>query len=258
MPRRADGPATPEPALRHAFEAARDPEASPAELAFWRERLAPEGPTLVALCGIGRLLVPLAREGANVQGVDPSASAVALCERRLVAAGRAPLVVREPFGALNLAFRYGAAFVPGGALQRVPDPAEALAGLARVAAHLVPPATLTLELVIPAEARHAPGAPLVEVRSTVDADGTRIVWRSETMVDVEARRIERHSRFERRSGSETLAREDERTTFTWYAEDEVVPLLEAACFASVELLRAPWAGDSDDELRLVVMAQRAG
>jgi hypothetical protein len=242
-PRVNAGEAAGSAALHHAFDLANDPDAGAPEVEFHRARLAADGPTLVAMCGIGRLLVPLAATGAALHGVDSSPIALDLCEARLRERGLAALLVRQPLDELNLAFRYHAAFLPGGALQRIVDPTRALEGLRRIAAHLVAPAMLVAEFVIPAEAQHAPGAPLVEVRAATDTSGARIVWRSETRVDVEGRRVDRIDRFEKRVGREIVAREDAKSAFTWYAEDEIAPLLGAAGFFHIEVEPARWQQD---------------
>ncbi|HEY7903170.1 MAG TPA: methyltransferase domain-containing protein [Casimicrobiaceae bacterium] len=245
-----------DPSLRHAFERARDADAGDAELAFHRARLADEGPTLVAMCGIGRLLVPLAAGGATVHGADASAAAIAVAQARLAERHCDALLVRQALDELNLAFRYRAAFLPDGALNRIVDPTRALEGLRRVAAHLVAPAALVVDLAVPAEARHAPGAPLVEMRTATAADGTRVGWRSETRVDVEGRRIDRIDRFEKREGRAIVARHDERVALTWYERDEIAPMLEIAGFANVEIETAPWIADGDAE-RWVAIATLA-
>lgn len=245
-----------DPALRPAFERASDAEAGDAQRAFYRARLATDGPTLIAMCGIGRLLVPLAVDGAVVHGVDGSAAALAVAQARLDALRRDALLVRQPLDELNLAFRYHCAFLADGALNRIDDRSRALRGLRRLAAHLVAPATLVVELAVPAEARHAPGAPLVEMRTATAADGARIGWRSETRVDVEGRRIDRIDRFEKRAGRAIVARLDERVALTWYERDEIAPLLAQAGFASVGIDAAPWIADGDAE-RWVAVASLA-
>jgi len=146
--------------LRDQFAFAHDSVASAAEIEFHRGRIAREGPSLVAPCGIGRLLVPLAGAGVALHGVDPSARALAIAEARLHDAGCNALLVRQPLDELNLAFRYRAAIVPDGTIECFADPVRLQEALRRIALHLVAPATLTLAFGVPPEARHAPAAPL--------------------------------------------------------------------------------------------------
>jgi hypothetical protein len=241
-------------ALRHAFELASGGVASAAEIAFHADRLAASGPSLAAMCGIGRLLVPLCAAGHNVHGVDSSATAIGICEARLATRSLTAPLFRQPAAELNLPFRYGAAFVAGGALQRIVDPTRAFAALSRLRAHLLAPAVLVVELVIPPAVQHAPGAALVEVRTATDADGAQIVWRSETRVDVEGRRVERSDRYEKREGRAIVAREDERSAFTWYTETEIADLLRSVGFADVDVMSPSWS-DVEGEQRIVAIAR---
>lgn len=233
--------------LRDQFALAQERAPGAAEIDFHRTRGAGEGPTLVAPCGIGRLLVPLAAAGLALHGVDPSASALAIVDARLRATGHDALLVRQPLDEINLAFRYRAAIVPDGTLESFADPTRVHEALRRIAAHLLHPATLTLAFGVPPEARHAPAAPLVEVRSATLDGGARIVRRSETSVDVDTRRIDRVDRYEKREGRGIVARLDERVAATWYEPDEIAPLLATAGFADVVVAGAPWIGHADGE-----------
>jgi SAM-dependent methyltransferase len=249
-----DASRVPDAALRHAFDLASAREAGADEIEFYARQLPAGGPSLDALCGIGRLLVPLARAGRNVHGVDPSASAVAICEARLAGHGVTASLFRQALPDLNLPFRYGTAFVAGGALQRIVDPTRAFAALSRLRAHLLAPATLIVELAIPPEVLHPPGAPLVEVRTATDADGAQIAWRSETRVDVDGRRVDRNDRFEKREGRTIVAREDARGALTWYLEDEIATLLRSVGFTDIDVIAAPWQRD-DGSRRFVAIAR---
>lgn len=211
------------------------------EVAWYASRLPRDaGPVLDVMCGSGRVLVPLAREGLHVHGVDDSAAMLASCEARLAREGLVAPLFRQDVAALNVPFRYGAAFVAAGSLQLLVDPATMRRALARVRAHLVPPALLLLDLVVPDVALHPPGAPLVEVRSVKLDDGSRITLRSETVVDGAGRRIDMRNRYELRARDAPVLREDETLSLTWLDEDEVRGLLDAAGYADVAILPPAW------------------
>ena len=248
------GAASVKVSLRDEFELALEGTASAAEVEGFVQRVAGlAGPLLDASCGIGRLLVPLAERGIAVHGVDASASALALCALRLGERAATTPLVRQSAADLNLPFRYGAACFAGGSFQQIMDPTLAFAALARVAAHLVAPGILLLDMVIPGAALHAPGAPLVEVRTVTTAQRETLVERSETLVDVEGRRLSRRSRFEKRAGPRIVGREDERSAMTWYTEDELRALVRDAGFAAVEIVASP-RPVAGDELRYLLAA----
>ncbi len=236
------------PALADRFELACERAASADEIAWVADAAGSSSLLLDVGCGIGRMLVPLAASGRAVHGVDGSASALALCAERLASCAPPPAkaeLVRQSPPELNLPFRYSAAYASGARFQRIMDPTIALALLARVAAHLVAPGVLLLDLVVPSEAEHAPGGMLVEVRTASDGDAS-LIARSETLVDRDGRRIDRRIRYERRVGRSIVAREDVRESMTWYAEDEIVAMVREAGFASVEVVASPRAVTGDE------------
>jgi hypothetical protein len=211
------------------------------EVAWYARRLPRDaGPVLEAMCGSGRLLVPLLREGFHVHGADDSAAMLAACEARLAAQGLATPLFRQDVAALNLPFRYGAAFVAASSLQLLVDPGAMRRALERIRAHLVPPGLLLLDLGVPDVAVNPPGAPLVEVRAVTLDDGARITLRSETTVDASSRQLAMRNRYERRARGAALEREDETLGMTWLDEEEVATVLGAAGFADVAILPSPW------------------
>jgi len=216
------------------------PRAPDAEVAWYAERLPHDaGPLLEAMAGSGRLLVPLVERGLNIHGVDSSEAMLASCAARLIGAGPAAPLFRQDVATLNLPFRYAAAFVAVGSLQQIVDPVAAMKALERLRAHLVDPGILIVDCFVPAEALHPPGAPIVEARTVTLADGAKIALRSETFVDVEGRRIDTTSRYERRDGATILAREDETLALTWYEEGEFADLVAQAGYLDVTIGASP-------------------
>ena len=216
------------------FGSAEEPSASPAELAWYGEQLPRNAGTLVELmCGYGRLLVPLAEAGFSVHGADGSAAMLAECEARLSRAKLTTTLFRQDVAELNVPFRYGAAFIGGGAFQRLIDVERARTALRRIRAHLVEPGLLLLDLYVPAESAQRIAAPLVEVRSTSLADGSRIALRSETTMYPDARLARTESRYVHRRGHDLLREETEKRALTWYAPDDIVALIRAAGFGDV-------------------------
>jgi len=138
------------PTLAALFYDAERPPVRDGELDWYAQRLPREhGNVLELMCGSGRLLVPLLRAGYAIHGIDSSAALIEACGARVAAGGLRATLVRQEMHALNLPFRYTAAFVAAGAFQRLTDPAEARNTLARVRAHLVPPGILLLDLFVP-------------------------------------------------------------------------------------------------------------
>lgn len=220
------------------------PRATETEVAWYRKRLPRDaGALLEAMVGSGRLLLPLTEEGFRVHGVDASESMLASCAVRLGAAGRDAQLFRQDIAALNLPFRYGAAFVAAASFQLLTGRTAARDALARLRAHLIEPAVLLLDLFVPGAALHPPGAPVVEVSTVALADGSQIVHRSETTIDPERRRIRAESRYERRVAGRIVAREDEVLTQTWHTEEEIVSMLRSEGYRDIRIEPPAWPRD---------------
>src|SRR5262249_19707037 len=150
------------------------------EIAWYAARL-PRGRGVVldAMTGSGRMLVALLDAGFQVHGAEASRALLARARSEVERRGHATELFAQSVAALNLPFRYGAAFVADGAFQRLVDPSAALDALLRIRAHLVPPAKLLLDLFVPSGAEHPPGAPVIEIQTVTPGDGGRIGLRSE-------------------------------------------------------------------------------
>jgi SAM-dependent methyltransferase len=234
-------PAPGDGTLRAAFETASTVRAHAAETAWYVSRLPRDSGTLLdAMAGSGGLLIPLLEAGFNVHGADASEAALSRCSARLMAVGRSTQLFRQSITALNLPFRYGAAFIAAGAFQSLTGRVAALDALLRIRAHLIDPGLLLLDLFVPDEAIHPPGAPVVELSTLVLADGSQIARRAESVIDMVRRRSIVRSRFEQRDRTGVLAREDDVREITWYAEAEIAALVGDAGYHDVRFEALPW------------------
>ncbi len=165
---------------------------------FWAAiaSAARDGHVLELGCGTGRVLLPLARDGYAVTGVDLSESMLDVCRAKL---RLEPPAVRERVRLLaadmtsfELGQRFGAITIPFASFQHLRTVEQQLACLERCRAHLLPHGALVIDLPNPAPAppSAAPqqpdaGATPVEV---VDwTEGRRIRWWAEV---TESRRSE--------------------------------------------------------------------
>jgi SAM-dependent methyltransferase len=167
-------------AIYDAVHAGRD------DIGFWRAMAAAaDGPALELGCGTGRVLLPLARAGFEVTGLDFSAAMLQRCRARIEAE---PSEVRErvrlveaDMTAFEVGRRFASIICPFAGFQQLRTVDQQLACLERCRAHLLPQGRLVLDLPnpdpAPAEyAREGP-ADLEATQQVVDwTDGRRIRW----------------------------------------------------------------------------------
>jgi SAM-dependent methyltransferase len=133
------------PALYDAVYADRD------DFGFWQAIAADAGgPVLELGCGTGRVLVPPARSGIEITGLDLSAEMLARCRAKLEAEppevrGRVTLVEAD-MTSFDLGRRYAAITCPFGGFQQLRTVEQQLACLDRCRAHLLPRGRLVLDL----------------------------------------------------------------------------------------------------------------
>jgi SAM-dependent methyltransferase len=154
---------------------------------FWRTMAAAAGggPVLELGCGTGRVLVPLARAGVEITGLDLSAGMLARCRARIAAEsaevrGRVQLVEAD-MTTFALGRRFASVICPFAGFQQLRTVDQQLACLERCRAHLLPRGRLVLDLPNPDPApaeytRDGPGEGEAAAQVVDWTDGRRIRW----------------------------------------------------------------------------------
>ena len=122
-------------------------------------------------CGTGRLLIPYLALGIDIEGVDASREALAICREKAQLKGLTATLHEQHMQTLSLANRYSTIIVPGGSFHLVIEREEAEEALRRFNEHLEVSGVLALCLDDPNE----------ELRE--DALGRRISCRMITRPD---------------------------------------------------------------------------
>ena len=126
-----------------------DTEGFDADLPFW-VNLARRtgGPILEVGCGTGRVLLPLARAGLSVVGVDVSPSMLAIAHDKIAQAGQSTRITLVEADALTLQLkrRFNLAFIALNSFGHFFEPGAAERVLERINANLVPNGLLALDL----------------------------------------------------------------------------------------------------------------
>lgn len=125
------------------------------DLGFYLEEVAKTGgPVLELGCGTGRVLVPIAREGTPIVGLDLSGEMLAICRRKLEqesseTSARASLM-RADMRTFGLQKRFALITVPFRAFQHLLTVDDQRQALAEIRDHLAPGGTMILDLFNPA------------------------------------------------------------------------------------------------------------
>ena len=154
---------------------------------YWRKIAASAGggPILELGCGSGRVLLPLARAGHEITGLDLSAPMLEHCRAKLQSE---PREVRDRVRLLaadmtsfELGRRFAAIICPFGGFQQLRTVEQQLACLDRCRAHLLPHGALVLDLpnpdpAPPSHARDEPADGEATAQMADWTDGRRIRW----------------------------------------------------------------------------------
>ena len=157
------------------------------DTSFWQEIAAGAvgGAILELGCGTGRVLLPLARVGHEVTGIDLSERMLDVCRAKLQGE---PPAVRERVRLLaadmtsfELESRYGAVIIPFASFQHLLSVEQQLACLECCRTHLLPDGVLVLDLPNPAPAPlsavcEQPDAGATPVEVVEWTEGRRIRW----------------------------------------------------------------------------------
>ncbi|OGN62359.1 MAG: hypothetical protein A3E26_01660 [Chlamydiae bacterium RIFCSPHIGHO2_12_FULL_49_32] len=221
------------------------PEAGPKEVAFYRDLLkATKGPFLEAMCGSGRLLIPLLRTGLVIDGVDNSAHMLKSCRQRCENQHLHVKLLNQPLQDLTLSQKYSLIFIAIGSFQLIKDRIEALRILKNLRQNLLPGGKLIIETFIPWDGikegiRESILAdqsdPIISERTIQSPDGFEMINRS-TVTLYFKEQLEMHqTHYEKRGHGELLLTEEEEYAVRWYYRHEMELFLEKAGFSSIEI-----------------------
>ena len=232
--------------------------------AFWAALAPAEGGILELACGTGRVLLPLARAGREVVGLDLSPAMLARCRAALAAE---PAAVREhvrlvqaDMTAFDLGRRFAMVASPFRGFQHLTGVGDQLACLGRCHAHLAAGGRLVLDLFNPDPALLYAGGESdgEETAETVPWTGGRTIrWWGHVVGYHRARQFNQCEMiYEITEADGTIRRVSERFPMRYLFRYELEHLLARAGFAIDALYgdydRSPY---DDDSPELIVVAR---
>lgn len=194
-------------------------------------------------CGTGRLLLPYLAQGLDIEGVDSSDEALAICRAKAAAQGLSPVLHRQRMQALELRSRYRVIILPGGTFHLVGDADTAREALRRFHDHLEPGGILALSLDNPQDelARSDVGrwttSGVISRPSDLELRQDRMV----SEVDWDRRVSTTHIRFRAVRRGRVVNEETYVMRMRLFFRDEIESLLEQAGFLNVAGTAAPEA-----------------
>ncbi len=151
--------------------------------AFWAAMAPDAGETLEVACGTGRVLIPLARSGHRITGLDLSPQMVERCRRKLAAepdeVRERVTLVQADMTSFDLGRRFALVALPFRGFQHLTSVGRQMACLSRCHAHLTPGGRLVLDLFNPDPSllyEHGESDGETEAEVVECADGRRIRW----------------------------------------------------------------------------------
>ncbi|MBI5274626.1 MAG: class I SAM-dependent methyltransferase [Chlamydiales bacterium] len=218
------------------------PFACPGEVFFYADVLkGVQGPILEAMCGSGRLLVPLLRLGFEIDGLDNSAEMLESCKKRCLSENLKVSLFNQQIESSSLK-KYALIFIAVGSFQLITDRAEALKVLRILHSHLQPDGSLILDTFIPWDSikESIEGASLSKEKKTVSSnrfvtcpDGAEIFLKSMTIIDPWEQLETSKNQYEKRLNGKVIAHEEEDLAIRWYYPREMELFLEKAGFSRV-------------------------
>ena len=222
------------------------PEAGPAEIRFYSDLLKDrKGPFLEAMCGSGRLLIPLLKEGYQIDGIDNSTEMLDSCSLRCKNHGLEVNLFNQSLQNLNLPNKYDVIFIAIGSFQLIEDRTQASIVLTKLHENLLPGGILVLETFIPwdniKECIHGytlQDKTFVSFEKKVSFPNGFIVHKGKSTISPIEQIEFSTSQYEKVVNQEVVAIENEQLAVRWYYRYEMELFLEKVGFGDIQIYDA--------------------
>ncbi|MEJ2311776.1 MAG: class I SAM-dependent methyltransferase [Gemmatimonadales bacterium] len=232
------------------------------DVEFFRDAIRSGGePALEVACGTGRLLVPFAREGLGVEGLDLSEEMLRICRRKAQAAGVQPTLHRAAMEDFDLDRRFRTIFVPFGSFMLLDDLDKARRALGCFRAHLEEGGCALIPLHLPwlhdvGVEPALPGEWRLRRVATRPEDYAVVRCFENTSFDFDRQVQDVRLRFEVVLAGEVIEQEESEQRLRWYTQKEFAHLLEDAGFRDREVLEAyTWKPAERDSASFMFIAR---
>lgn len=207
------------------------PKAPDAEVDFYKHLCrSVKGKILEAMCGSGRLLIPLLQQGLIVEGVDNSQAMLESCRERCAVENLQPILYKQSLEQLNLEQQYGAIIIAVGSFQLLSDRQQALHSLRLLHDHLMPGGFLLLDFFVPTDFLALQEDCFSTERHAHNSDGSIIHLTTDFTMHAREQYCTMYSRYQKIIRGLIIDCEDEELSLRWYYPEQMMQLLIEAGF----------------------------
>lgn len=221
------------------------PQACEREVLFYSQLIEQtDGPILEAMCGSGRLLIPLLKRSYAIDGVDLSTSMLERCAQRCRNQNLKMNLFQQALQDLQLPSSYALIYIPVGSFQLISSRVEALRILKKIYRHLLPGGKLILDTFIPWDSIKGcidkdrlislPKAVTFSKQANISSN-VSIHLHTQVIIDPQQQLEIYENCYEKKEGEEIVDREKEELAIRWYYPFEMQIFLEKAGFANVQI-----------------------
>jgi SAM-dependent methyltransferase len=229
------------------------PYASHEEIIAYKSLVKSSDLILEAMCGSGRLLIPLLQEGLLVHGVDNSADMLASCRQRAQEKSVSPIVWNADVATMQLPYQYNAIIIAFGSFQLLYPRATAYTVLHNLKRHLLPGGMLIMDLFIPWNALCALETQDYEPREVVTCKGDSISLKT----SITSNRLEQFftgkNRYEKKAQDGSVQTEEENVLVCWYYRYEIELILAHNGFSNIHVIEHAVNGEHDTTHLFVIV-----
>ncbi|TMW71454.1 class I SAM-dependent methyltransferase [Alteribacter natronophilus] len=201
------------------------------DVEYYSERLkGVSGKVLEPATGTGRILVPLVKQGFNVEGFDLSGEMLAIARHNCEEHGVKAELRQDNMVTFERSGKYEAVIVPTGTFLLISDRKDSIRALENFYRHLADGGRLILDVFLQTDFEKG----RVSVRTWDCENGDRITHEN-TLVEVDHvnQLTVSHGRYERWRGGKLVESELERFPLRWYGIEEFRMILENIGFQDV-------------------------
>lgn len=218
------------------------------DVRFFDELVKAQGGNCLDLgCGTGRVLLPLAADGIDIEGVDNSAEMLKICKEKAKAVGVNVTLHQQSMEKLSLGDKkFHSILIPGASFQILTDRAAAKACLENIRSHLAPDGQVLISTFIPwyeLGSDATTGHWRLHKEAIREDDGARVICNTASDLDRHEQMLQVWNRYEVYAKSGKLIDTELREMqLRWYFKNEMTLLLQSCGFEEIVTY-----GDFQDE-----------